>query len=67
MKLKILSNYKTYKKDQIVELEEKEAMPLLTNGKAIRVRKEEAPKESKKETNSLSTFPQWEQLSRLST
>ena len=52
IKLKILSNYKTYKKDQIIELEEKEAIPFLTNGKAIRVRKEkeeEIPKESKKE------------------
>jgi len=50
MKIKILSNYKTYKKDQIVELAEKEAMPLLTNGKAIRVRKaQEVPEETKKD------------------
>lgn len=47
IKIKILSNYKTYKKDQIVELEEKETMPLLTNGKAIRVRKEEDLKPKK--------------------
>lgn len=49
IKIKILSNYKSYKKDQIVELAEKEAMPLLTNGKAARARKEkaEAPKTKK--------------------
>ena len=36
--------------DQIVELAEKEAMPLLTNGKAIRVRKaQEVPEETKKD------------------
>jgi hypothetical protein len=50
MKLKIISNHTKYKKDQIIDLEEKEAIPLLTNGKAIRVRKaQEAIKETKKE------------------
>jgi hypothetical protein len=55
MKIKILSNYKSYKKDQIVELAEKEAMPLLTNGKAIRVRKEkeEDPKPKKEKDKKL--------------
>ena len=49
-KIKILSNYTKYKKDQIVDLSEKEAIPLLTNGKAIRARKtQEAPKETKKD------------------
>jgi hypothetical protein len=51
-KLKIISNHTKYKKDQIIDLSEKEAIPLLTNGKAIRVRKEtqkEAEKEIKKE------------------
>ena len=49
-KIKIISNHTKYKKDQIVDLEEKEAVPLLTNGKAIRARKlQEAPKETKKD------------------
>lgn len=48
MKIKIISNHTKYKKDQIVEIEEKEATPLLTAGKAIRARKiPEAPKENK--------------------
>jgi len=51
MRIKIISNHTKYKKDQIVELEDKEAIPLLTIGKAIRSRKvgSETPKESKKE------------------
>ncbi len=50
IKIKIISNHTKYKKDQIVDLEEKEAIPLLTNGKAIRARKlQEAPKETKKD------------------
>ena len=53
-KIKIISNHTKYKKDQIVDLSEEEIMPLLTNGKAIRVRKEEAPKESKKEKDKKS-------------
>ncbi len=56
MKLKILSNHTKYKKDQIVDLEEKEAIPLLTNGKAIRARevKEEVLKETRKEKDKKS-------------
>ena len=55
-KIKIISNHTKYKKDQIVDLAEKEAIPLLTNGKAIRARevKEEVPKESKKEKDKKS-------------
>ena len=51
IKIKIISNHTQYKKGQIVDLEEKEAIPLLTNGKALRVRKSpiEIPKEIKKE------------------
>jgi hypothetical protein len=49
MKIKIISNHTKYKKDQIVDLEDKEAIPLLTNGKAIRVRKE--VKKEKKTSN----------------
>lgn len=48
IKIKIISNHTKYKKDQIIEVEEKEAIPLLTTGKAIRSRKiPEAPKENK--------------------
>ena len=48
MKIKIISNHTKYKKDQIIEMEEKEAIPLLTAGKAIRALKiPEAPKENK--------------------
>lgn len=48
IKIQIISNHTKYKKDQIVEMEEKEVTPLLTTGKAIRARKiTEAPKENK--------------------
>ena len=48
IKIQIISNHAKYKKDQIIEVEEKEAIPLLTTGKAIRARKiSEAPKENK--------------------
>lgn len=48
IKIQIISNHTKYKKDQIIEIEEKEATPLLTTGKAIRARKiPEAPKENK--------------------
>ena len=50
MRVKIISNHTKYKKDQIIDLAEKEAILLLTNGKAIRARKaKEAPKETKKD------------------
>lgn len=48
IKIQIISNHTKYKKDQIVEVKEKEATSLLTIGKAIRARKiPEAPKENK--------------------
>jgi len=48
IKIQIISNHTKYKKDQIIEVEGKEATPLLTTGKAIRVRKiPEIPKENK--------------------
>ena len=49
MKLKIISNYKTYKKDQIIDLEDKIAALLLTRGKAIRIHRKPSakPKEIK--------------------
>ena len=48
IKIQIISNSTKYKKYQIIEVEEKEAIPLLTIGKAIRVRKiSESPKENK--------------------
>ena len=48
IKIQIISNHTKYKKDQIIEIEQKEAIPLLTTGKAIRARKiPEAPKENK--------------------
>lgn len=37
MKIKIITNYKTYKKDQIIDLDDQKAIPILTNGKAIRI------------------------------
>lgn len=49
-KIKIISNHTKYQKGQIIDLTEKEVTPLLTNGKAIRVRKsEEDPKDLKKD------------------
>ena len=48
IKIQIISNLTKYKKDQIFEVQEKEAIPLLTTGKAIRARKiPEVPKENK--------------------
>jgi hypothetical protein len=40
-KLKIISNHTKYQKDQIVDLEEKEAILLLTSGKAIRIHRKQ--------------------------
>ena len=48
IKIQIISNHTKYKKDQIIEIEEKDAIPLVTTGKATRARKiSEAPKENK--------------------
>jgi hypothetical protein len=49
-KLKIISNHTKYQKDQIINLEDKEAIPLLTSGKAIKIHRktEEKTKEIKK-------------------
>ncbi len=48
IKIQIIYNHTKYKKDQIIEVEGKEATPLLTTGKAIRSRKiPEAQKENK--------------------
>lgn len=49
-RIKIISHHTKYEKGQIVDLAEKEITPLLTNGKAIRVRKiEEVQKDLKKD------------------
>ena len=55
IKIQIISNHTKYKKDQIIEVEEKEATALLTNGKAIRVRKlqEENLKKEKIKKNDI--------------
>jgi len=55
IKIKIISNHTKYKKDQIIDMEEKEAIPLLTTGKAIRVRnlQEEKPKKEKIKKNDI--------------
>ena len=55
IKIQIILNHTKYKKDQIIEVEEKEAISLLTNGKAIRVRKlqEEKPKKEKIKKNDI--------------
>lgn len=37
MKIQLTSNHLEYKKGQIVELEEKQAIALLTNGKALKI------------------------------
>ena len=55
IKIKIISNHTKYKKDQIIEIEEKEVIPLLTTGKAIRVRnlQEEKQKKEKIKKNDI--------------
>jgi hypothetical protein len=57
IKIQIISDYQDYKKGQIVELDEKAAVNLLTNGKALKIhRKSGADKteitENKTEENS---------------
>jgi len=37
IKLQIVSNYQNYQKGQIIDIEKKQAVFLLTNGKAIRL------------------------------
>ena len=51
VKLQIITDHQDYKKGQIIELDEKAAISLLTNGKALRIhrKKEEASTEDKKE------------------
>jgi len=59
IKIQIISDYQDYKKGQIVELDEKEAVTLLTNGKALKIHRkknqnpsENSPSENKTEENS---------------
>lgn len=40
IKIQIIGNYKDYKKGQILDLEEKQAVFLLTNGKAIKIHRQ---------------------------
>ena len=59
MKIQIISDYQEYKKGQIIELDEKAAINLLTNGKALKIHRkkdeaveqkiEESSEENKKE------------------
>lgn len=53
IKIQIISDYQDYKKGQIVELDEKAAINLLTNGKALKIhRKKSEVAEEKTEENS---------------
>jgi len=53
MKIQIISDYQEYKKGQIVELDEKTAINLLTNGKALKIhRKKDDVVAEKTEENS---------------
>ena len=47
IKLQIVSNYRNYQKGQIIDVEEKQAVFLLTNGKAIKIHRK------KKEVDTL--------------
>lgn len=50
MKIQIISDYQEYKKGQIVEIDEKIAINLLTNGKALKIhRKKDEVVEQKTE------------------
>ena len=52
-KIQIISDYQEYKKGQIVELDEKIAINLLTNGKALKIhrKKDEAVEQKTEETS----------------
>lgn len=53
IKIQIISDYQEYKKGQIVELDEKAAINLLTNGKALKIhRKKDEVVEQKTEESS---------------
>ncbi len=53
IKIQIISDYQEYKKGQIVELDDKLAITLLTNGKALKIhRKKEESSAEKTEGNS---------------
>lgn len=53
VKIQIITDYQDYKKGQIVELDEKAAINLLTNGKALKIhRKKDEVAQQKTEENS---------------
>ncbi len=58
IKIQIITDHQDYKKGQIVELEEKQAINFLTNGKALKIHRkkddavEEKTEESSEEKNS---------------
>ncbi len=53
VKIQIITDYQEYKKGQIVELDEKAAISLLTNGKALKIhRKKDDVAAEKTEENS---------------
>jgi hypothetical protein len=53
VKIQMVTDHQSYKKGQIVELEEKQAINFLTNGKALKIhRKKDDDFEEKTEENS---------------
>jgi hypothetical protein len=53
IKIQMVTDHLSYKKGQIVELEEKQAINFLTNGKALKIhRKKDDIEEEKTEENS---------------
>ena len=53
IKIQMVTDHQNYKKGQIVELEEKQAINFLTNGKALKIhRKKDEVAEEKTEENS---------------
>ena len=40
IKIQIIGDYQNYKKGQIIELEEKQAINFLTNGKALKIHRQ---------------------------
>lgn len=53
VKIQIITDHQDYKKGQIIELDEKVAISLLTNGKALKIhrKKTEATQEKTEETS----------------
>lgn len=58
IKIQIINDYQTYSKGQIVELDEKVAINLLTSGKALRIHRGSDNNQAKEITQNHSAEPE---------